>query len=802
MIPPLVGFHAGVTGNRDGLGRYFQALDEAAIPFALCSVDDAGLVVEAAQYRNAAHVIVFRNTEDRQGRSLDVPMHDGTADHYTETPTHYVARLWDRLADSPELLAVRDRIWIGILNECDQNQVDWLARFALAVARQVNAAGWRVLVLNWAAGTPREAALESRDHIELLRYCADNPDRCAYGLHEYAYSDNLLDGYPWKVGRWRLIEAAAIRAGIAKRPRIMCKEFGWHASSVPSPDIALAQLAALYGQDQSPHPHMVWALGPDWGGTVNNDAQRLIAPLTEFVLHNRYPVHPYEGSTMTVHPTSVPSDIGTWNPYGYALSIAIHAAEGNWRPSSEEWQDRASGWHYQAARNPDNLLRIYGVPHGRWDAVEVVWPVPPHANPRPADWLVVDLSHWNGRAHDYAALKHMIAAVVFKATEGITGNDPAFQSEISAAKRAGLLVGAYLFLREGNPDQQAENYWRALQAAGGVDLLPIIDYERLVDDCPIPPSALLRCIDRVKALTNQTRVIVYTGNHYVGRLTSAERDMLRVRTDILYWWAQYPKGYQTWPSLPGGVPEKPTGEPMRPAGFDWAIWQFTSSGRLQGIRDETIDLNALSGSVTGLIAPGLRAEPPLDLLHYMQGGTRAYRTRTVLGANAGHEEIFYYLHESGGIWRLVKNTAWEEFRVTPDWLQRGRDTSEGNGRMYGQYESQGGPLFANWCPRWWQVGGVATVRPFVQHFNKATCEPLNADYVPGEIRFLARHQALTICGEVFNDVIEIGRPGAERYWYALGVGMVQWQNDATGELSHWWEWVGGDRESPEVIGCG
>ena len=48
MARPVIGFHAGVGGNRTGIGDYFAALDAAGIPFVVKSVNDGGLAAEAA----------------------------------------------------------------------------------------------------------------------------------------------------------------------------------------------------------------------------------------------------------------------------------------------------------------------------------------------------------------------------------------------------------------------------------------------------------------------------------------------------------------------------------------------------------------------------------------------------------------------------------------------------------------------------------------------------------------------------------------------------------------------------------
>ena len=210
---PIVGFHCGI-GRRGYIGTYMRMLDEAELPFAICSVEDGGLIAEACGFTDADHFICYRPKSDIDGRSLDEPLHTGSSDNYTESAESYYNRVKGKLDTAPEVIANKDRIWIALLNEADQNQSIFLAEMCLELAKLFNDDGWRVVLPNWATGSQYIDDLESPEHIELLRYAGNNRDRCAIGIHEYSLDDYLLNGYPYLTGRWRFYTDVCLENGI------------------------------------------------------------------------------------------------------------------------------------------------------------------------------------------------------------------------------------------------------------------------------------------------------------------------------------------------------------------------------------------------------------------------------------------------------------------------------------------------------------------------------------------------------------------------------------------------------------
>jgi lysozyme len=92
---------------------------------------------------------------------------------------------------------------------------------------------------------------------------------------------------------------------------------------------------------------------------------------------------------------------------------------------------------------------------------------------------IMDISHNN--TIDLAAAKHAgIVAVIHKATEGATFQDPMYASRRAQAKQLGLLWGAYHFGTAADVKQQLANFFHTAQPAPG-DLVAL-DYETLAGD--------------------------------------------------------------------------------------------------------------------------------------------------------------------------------------------------------------------------------------------------------------------------------------------------------------------------------
>lgn len=140
----------------------------------------------------------------------------------------------------------------------------------------------------------------------------------------------------------------------------------------------------------------------------------------------------------------------------------------------------------------------------------------------------------------------------------------------------------------------------------------------------------------------------------------------------------------------------------------------------------------------------------------------------------GGDERQQVQHGGGDIWYITKNQQWERRKITEDRIYLTHDTSPGGGHYYTVSSPDG------WMPRYWEVGELFTREETVQFFNKSDCTPIGDPYTLRSNLLLAnQYDELEIGGIIFSNVVEvhwlIGGRADEKYWYAEGLGLVQWQ---------------------------
>lgn len=136
---------------------------------------------------------------------------------------------------------------------------------------------------------------------------------------------------------------------------------------------------------------------------------------------------------------------------------------------------------------------------------------------------------------------------------------------------------------------------------------------------------------------------------------------------------------------------------------------------------------------------------------------------------------FYITKGTGG---LDGKAEFELLYWDNNWIWRGLDTSPGAGRFYVQYEA--GNQVARWCPRFMKVGqDWVGFGHRVQFFLKSSCGRSDPNSGPARNRtklFRGPH-AVTFNGLSFADVVHLGRPGGEEFWFARGIGMIAWKSE-------------------------
>ena len=191
----------------------------------------------------------------------------------------------------------------------------------------------------------------------------------------------------------------------------------------------------------------------------------------------------------------------------------------------------------------------------------------------------IDIYNGNGKVDWKAVAKDGVKFAWIKCSEGTTFKDKSRKRNITAARKAGLIVGGYHFGRPDNGPKQdfrdaieeADNFLAAITCnAHSGDLLPVLDLEAGVksDDSYNAEWALTWC-ERVEEVLGCKPVIYcakWASDLY---LKHADEDLLKRLRKYQCWWASYNTGTET----------------KRGVTFwnEWDVWQWTGSGSTAGV---------------------------------------------------------------------------------------------------------------------------------------------------------------------------------------------------------------------------
>lgn len=230
----------------------------------------------------------------------------------------------------------------------------------------------------------------------------------------------------------------------------------------------------------------------------------------------------------------------------------------------------------------------------------------------------IDVSRWQNDI-DWNAVKAAGTRFVFiKATEGGDHIDPRFLTNWSGAKAAGIPVGAYHFVYWCRPaHEQAQ--WFVQHIPRDPDALPpVLDLEWNGHSrtCPqkVPREVALEkarlMLRELEAHTGKIPII-YTDITFHKEVLEGEREFDR---------------YPFWLRSVAAVPEE------RYVGRRWAFWQYTTTGRIPGIRGD-VDRNAFFGNDQEF-AGWLRGEFDAGSRSWTRGTPTASRTPRAATATA------------------------------------------------------------------------------------------------------------------------------------------------------------------------
>lgn len=195
----------------------------------------------------------------------------------------------------------------------------------------------------------------------------------------------------------------------------------------------------------------------------------------------------------------------------------------------------------------------------------------------------IDVSHFQGQIDWPKVAGGGISFCYVKATDGVAFSDVRFVANYGGSKGAGLLTGAYHFLRpELNAEQQAESFLHLLPQLSIGELPPVLDVELAGG---ANASTIIDAVQTwVEAVENVLlrRPIIYTLASFWNSALGATRQF----DDYFFWIADY--GARLTPRLPIGR-------------ADYEFWQFSETGSVPGIAGK-VDLNRFIGSAEDLRA--------------------------------------------------------------------------------------------------------------------------------------------------------------------------------------------------------
>lgn len=292
-----IGFHVGIGGNREGLIESITELDAAGVPVFLKTVNDAEPVYKVQEMMKASgvpHVLVYRDVRSRvENWEFDLPPEQVAQTNWQFNKEKFPPEL------EPSL------IWLETINEIGKIHAPWLAEFSLAQAKLAVADGYNYAAFSWSPGEPEPEDWELPEMLDFLRYAGENPDRVAIALHEYSLQREFIASgnipYPWLVGRFQKLFAVCDKHDIP-RPTVLITEWGWEYAHIagdnsgPDIDAAMEDIewaAWLYAAYPQVKGAAIWYLGEsDQFGTIDDEAQQLIAPVHDFSRSNYYIIHP------------------------------------------------------------------------------------------------------------------------------------------------------------------------------------------------------------------------------------------------------------------------------------------------------------------------------------------------------------------------------------------------------------------------------------------------------------------------------------------------------------------------------
>jgi hypothetical protein len=722
------GFHGAGFGNVDAGQSYIAACAASNRPATVFAVDNHNPALWVQALGRPYDVIGFRMTS-RDGQSLDLLDYSTDPVAFARQRFAATANYWPTELDPA-------RVWTTPCNEPSKEpgEVGWLATFTLEYARLSIERGRRFAAYGWSMGTPEPFFWRMASTLEYLRLCAQRPDLLAINIHEYSGTGNLRDNTPWLIGRFGELHAACDEIGLA-RPQIIIGEFGWSEANIrPSPDGFESQIRwaqDLYGQHANVKGAAIWTLGT-WHGSVTSDLAGHMPTLAALV--PQFPFTPTDPPPQP--PASKPKIVIVKKPQKDAMTLAENETASRWA-----WDN----YGRTATHSTDDMMTMLAA--GNADSYAVI-------------------AYPSRQADDIAALE---------------ARGYRWQPMVGIAPVFTRLAVPHLSQYGSGADARSNDCGAACVAmvarlAGGT---PTVDEVALAYQSP--PNSYMS-FTQIDAALNGYGM----DGTYARPFLPQDADNgieYGLPSICLVWYQALPQKFSTFNGAhfiavygTDGTNSLLYRDPLAPDGRELAITFAQLSAAMSAVTQGGQLAN--QGMVCAVKPPPAAT---VDLLPYLRGNGTLYEVRHPSGA----QERFQ-TQVAGNEFYLVKNSQYEALKSDGDFIWRGLDTSPGPApvyaerpgamRYYRQYEA--GQSWARWCKRHMAAGETYTgPGHHVQFHYKSDCalSAANSGDAVNRVTLVRLHATKTWNGITCNDVAELTN-GAERFWFARGLGLVAWQS--------------------------
>lgn len=779
MSTNKVWFHTGSPCHGcGGIGAMWREMAAAGVPFAVYSVENGGLIAEAAAYPGAT--LIYRSL------ATDVASYD-------LAPAEAARRQWSILMSRlpPEVKALAGRCWIEVGNEQDKTRANWLGWYYVELAGLAATDGYRICGPGWATGEPEPADWETEGWLAYLRLCAAWPDQLAVSVHEYSLNANsILAGSPWLVGRVGKLYEICDRRGIS-RPTTFVTELGWTHDDLPAAERAKADIAAaaaLYAAYPTVQAAFLWSLmGGGDKKTLAAELNALMPWLTRFAIETRFPD---AGEQTPTEPEPEPEpepmprpikllDVSKWQATIDAPDMKSAGIDGVMLRASY-----ATSSGVQVDERVDAFaaqLKAAGIPFGFYH----------YYHPRRSGASQFEVFRAVVERHGF----NLPLALDLEEKTGLDGNSAAEMATFGRLMREAfpLPVGKRHLI------YTSLGYWRDLlrSPAWGAE------FDLWIAAWTAAATPL------VPAPWTTWRLWQHTSDgdgpaHGVG---SARVDLNRFNGDdaayaawrvdgklsfaAILWNEAIKHPTRLWDTS-HALPKAMLADGIHPLPethdvvIDRRAWRFQI-----GVDDANkpwvyyAEIGKWS-DVRRIDGPdeGTTTRPPtgkVDVLPYLRG---THRRQFDMGYSGGTQTTQVW-HLGEADWLYIKGDGQYErlgLRMWQgeEWIFRFEDTSESPTRFYAHYLTKGGEIGAPWFPRYAEVGRWYETGKYVQHYLKAGCVAQNGGPVTDRLRLASGPRTVSYAesGAAVARVITVEWAGGEQYDFADGGGNIAFR-DAT-----------------------